>query len=209
MGRRRATALAAAALLAAGTVPSRAATDAAPAALVQAYQSGLAILGYDPGALDGVWRPQVDAAVAAFAAERGLDPADGSGVASLLFAAVRQRLAVEIGMDPTGWWDFDWQASGLPPSGEVQWPCQAGGSWRVSDGIVWSGWDGSAPLVLALAGDRLQALSPEPGRSIPANVFAARDADTLLRTVDGTTEVWVRCDGPPPPPMPCTGGTGE
>lgn len=164
---------------------------------IQAIQSGLTILGYDPGVIDGRMGPRTQAAIDAYAAETGFVESDAVPeglVSNAVLGDVGPALAESFGLDPTGSWDIDWSASGMEPLDEDQWTCRDSGTWYFSGGIVWRSWQSGYPILLTLVGDRLETLPPPSGDFIESNAFVAVDANTMHREVEGMTEVWVRCD---------------
>lgn len=163
---------------------------------IQALQSALAILGYDPGPADGVMGPQTRDAIAAYGAATGF-AADGDDPQQALLNAllddVRPALASAFGIDPTGAWDVDAVASGLPPEDAAA-PCQSPYRGTFSDGIIWRNAETGVPLVYELDGERLAMLPNPSGEFFEPHAYTVVDADTLHLRVEGNTEVWVRCD---------------
>lgn len=163
---------------------------------IQALQSALVILGYDPGAVDGRIGPQTSAAMEAYMEATGFDAGDGeleTALFNALLADTGPALAERYGTNPDGFWDIDWAASGMEPYSEGMATCETGGNWYFSGGIVWRHVESGAPIVLALVGDELEALPLPSGEFIEPNRFVSIDANTMHRFVEGSTEVWVRC----------------
>ncbi|MEZ5669334.1 MAG: peptidoglycan-binding domain-containing protein [Alphaproteobacteria bacterium] len=168
-----------------------------PGQEIQAIQSGLTILGYDPGPVDGLMGARTRAAIAAFERDTGFVESDAVPEGLLINAvldATGPALAERFGLDPTGSWDLDREASGYGAAEPGQETCAGGGHWYFSGGIVWRDFDSGSPLVLALNGDRLETVPLPSGEFIEANAFVVVDDRTMHRLVEGETEVWVLCD---------------
>ena len=164
---------------------------------IQALQSALTILGYDPGKIDGRPGPRTDAAIAAFTDASGFVADDDDPQRALINAvldATGPALIDAFGTDPTGSWDIDLAASGIDASASDGALCESQWAIYFSGGIVWRHWDSGSPIVMALVDDRLEAQSLPSGEFIEPFAFEFVDADTMHRSVEGETEVWVRCD---------------
>ncbi|MGF1627029.1 MAG: peptidoglycan-binding protein [Alphaproteobacteria bacterium] len=174
---------------------------------VQMVQSALAILGYEPGPLDGEWGNATQSALEAFAADTGYDgptgAADGA-VIDALFARLGPALEAGFGTDPTGTWDLDFSAYSEAERRDMM----ALYGWEVMEtcssplaiyfsGIAYRQWVSGAPLVMTLKDRRLEALHPDPGDGfLEPFAFSFVDESTMHREVEGDTEIWLRCDGP-------------
>ncbi|MEZ5669335.1 MAG: peptidoglycan-binding domain-containing protein [Alphaproteobacteria bacterium] len=184
----------AAAVLAASA--AQASDGLSPAQEIQVLQSGLAILGYEPGAIDGRIGPQTRAAIAAFGTANGI-AVGGTEVSAALLDAVQAAmepvLIARLGGDPTGIWDLDWSASGLGPDAASGARCRSDWVFVIADGVVWRNRLADWPLVMALVGDGLEVQTPPGGDFVEPYAFEFVDANTMRRSVEGTTEIWVRC----------------
>lgn len=169
---------------------------------VQALQSALAILGHDPGPVDGIMGRQTRAALEAFKDATGFEAAGADPELALMNAvldATGPALAERFGTDPTGFWDIDWEASGLDPLADGVATCADGGKWYFSGGIIWRLVDSGVPIVMTLNGDHLETLPIPSGGFIEPNRFVSVDPNTMHRLVEGEAEVWSRCDPGPAP----------
>ena len=175
---------------------ARAGDPMSPAQEIQALQSGLEILGHDPGPIDGLMGPLTRAAIAAFVDATGF-AGDAYGASPDLVNAVLTEVGpameASFGTDPTGFWDLDHEASGFGPNPTGEQICASSWQGYFSGGIIWRHGESGFPLVMRLVDERLEVLPIPAGEFIEPFYYTVVDTDTMHRRAEGETEVWVRC----------------
>ena len=172
---------------------------------IQILQSGLELLGYYDGLLDGEMQPRTREALEQFAADNdvtdGVDPPTRA-LFDAMAAAVGPALAVGFGTNPAGTWDIDLSGLSAEEAQEIrdlhQWDSLDLCSSPLAinfQGMAYVYWRYGSPTVFALVDGRLE---PVPNLNEPeypaAPAFSLVDDDTMQRTFNGEIESWHRCE---------------